>query len=405
MRVLYLSYDGMTDQLGQSQVLPYLIGLTSYGHQFTLISFEKEENFEKNKEEVLKIIEGLNIHWIPLPYTKKPPVLSTLKDLYVLNKTVSKLHKEKRFDLVHCRSYIAALIGLRLKKKHGVKFLFDMRGFYADERVDGGLWNLSNPLFKNIYKFFKRKEKDFFQNADHIISLTSKGKQILEENKESSLGPISVIPCCADIELFSLTDSVQKEKSRQKIGLRKEDLVVSYLGAIGTWYMLDEMLDFFHELLKTFPNAKFLFVTGEKPVNILSKASEKNIPGENLKIIKVNRKEVPDYISISDFSIFFIKPVFSKMASSPTKLAELMSMGIPVIANSGVGDVNEIITSSNAGILINGFSSAEYQKTIRKIKELQTIDKSAIRNYAIQHFSLEKGVEKYEEVYEQMFNE
>ena len=44
---LYLSYDGMTDPLGQSQVLPYIIGLQQKGIAFTLISFEKIERFKE----------------------------------------------------------------------------------------------------------------------------------------------------------------------------------------------------------------------------------------------------------------------------------------------------------------------------------------------------------------------
>ena len=47
--VLYLSYDGMTDPLGQSQVLPYIIGLSQEGFQFTLISFEKKDRYESHK--------------------------------------------------------------------------------------------------------------------------------------------------------------------------------------------------------------------------------------------------------------------------------------------------------------------------------------------------------------------
>ena len=49
-QVLYISYDGMTDSLGQSQVIPYLKGLSKKGYQFTIISCEKKENFEQNKE-------------------------------------------------------------------------------------------------------------------------------------------------------------------------------------------------------------------------------------------------------------------------------------------------------------------------------------------------------------------
>ena len=43
IKVLYISYDGMTDPLGQSQVLPYLEGLAKKNYAITLISFEKEE--------------------------------------------------------------------------------------------------------------------------------------------------------------------------------------------------------------------------------------------------------------------------------------------------------------------------------------------------------------------------
>ena len=52
MKVLYLSYDGLTDPLGQSQVLPYIIGLGAKGFEFIIISFEKAQNYQKEKERI-----------------------------------------------------------------------------------------------------------------------------------------------------------------------------------------------------------------------------------------------------------------------------------------------------------------------------------------------------------------
>lgn len=115
-RVLYLSYDGMTDPLGQSQVLPYLVGLSKQGYQFTLISFEKEERVEKGRAVIEKICRENNIQWCPLLYTKTPPVLSTLKDIRSLKRKITSLQSQSRFDLVHCRSYITALAGEWMKK-------------------------------------------------------------------------------------------------------------------------------------------------------------------------------------------------------------------------------------------------------------------------------------------------
>ena len=44
-RVLYISYNGMLDPLGQSQVIPYLKELSRAGVHFTLLSFERERAY------------------------------------------------------------------------------------------------------------------------------------------------------------------------------------------------------------------------------------------------------------------------------------------------------------------------------------------------------------------------
>ena len=150
----------MTDPLGQSQVLPYLSGLSSRGYSITLLSCEKPDRFATNKKIIQEICDASGINWQPIPYTASPPILSTVKDIMALHKKAYALHANINFDIVHCRSYISAMVGQNMKKKFGTKFLFDMRGFWADERVDGGLWNRGNPLFNIIYKYFKKKEKE-----------------------------------------------------------------------------------------------------------------------------------------------------------------------------------------------------------------------------------------------------
>ena len=176
INILYLSYDGMTDPLGQSQVLPYLVGLTSKGFRFHIISFEKEDRFSKYREEIQAICDQNGIIWHPISYTKKPPLLSTLWDVSRMRNKAFELHRVFNFSLIHCRSYLSALVGQKMQRKWGTKFLFDMRGFWADERIDGNIWSLNNPVFKLVYNFFKRKEKEFFLESDYVVSLTYNGK-------------------------------------------------------------------------------------------------------------------------------------------------------------------------------------------------------------------------------------
>lgn len=405
MKILYLSYDGMTDQLGQSQVLPYLIGLSKLGHKIHLISCEKQNHFVKNSSLIKQLTHDANIVWHPVTYHKNPPIISTVLDIRNIRTKAYDLQKKVGFDIVHCRSYITPFVGIQLQKKFGVKFIFDMRGFYAEERVDGKIWNLKNPLYFFIYKYFKKKEREFLINADHIVSLTHNALDILQHQKlKNEPLPIKVIPCCADLSLFNfniVTDE-QRLTFRTKLNIKKEAFVLSYLGAIGTWYMLDEMFDFFKQMLIIRPDAVFLFITNEHPSSIKKSALTRQVPVECLKIISAQRSEVPLLLSISDLSIFFIKPTFSKRASSPTKQGEIMGMGIPLICNAGVGDTDFIVNKSECGFVIKSLNADGYQSAIEKIDDLLKIKKEKIRNGAEEFYSLEKGVAGYNEIYNRL---
>ena len=401
-KVVFLSYDGITDPLGQSQILPYLFGISSIkNYKITIVSFEKTNNYLQNKDFILKKLEKNNIEWIPLKYTKYPPIFSTIWDIFKLKRAVKKL-KNKGLDLIHCRSYITTLVALGFKKKYKTPFIFDMRGFYADERVDGKLWPLNNIIYKKIYNYFKRKEKEFLQFSDYTISLTKNGKKEILSWNTANQSKIKVIPCCTDENLFK-TKNIQNVRS--ELGFNKDDFIISYVGSIGTWYMLDEMLDFFKCLQIKKPNAKFFFITKDDPQLILEKAKNKDIEISSIKIQPSSREMMPSYIGASNFSIFFILPVFSKKASSPTKMGEIMNLGVPIICNSGVGDVDEIMEESMPELLVKEFSNKEYARVIDLITNNFKPNQKSIIETSHSYYSLEKGIEKYKEVYKEILGE
>lgn len=406
--VLYISYDGMTDSLGRSQVLPYLCGLSEQGYAVTLISAEKPEAYETGKSAVERIVADSKIDWHPVGYTKRPPIVSTLKDIFKIKRTAVELYRDKKFDLVHCRSYISAFVGLALKRRFGCRFVFDMRGFYADERVDGGIWNTKRLVYRMVYNFFKKKEKTFMTESDAIVSLTHSAKsEILSWNLQSVANEkITVIPCCADTKHFDYErqNGSGVAEWRNKLNISDEEYVLSYLGSVGTWYMLPEMMDFFSELLNIRPNAVFLFITRDSKQVIMEEASHHKIPENKIIVQPATRDEVPQLALLSDASLFFIKPVWSKKASSPTKLAELMSLGIPCLTNKGVGDVDAIIDKNPLGVLIDGWTANDYRIAIEKMLKLPTDSRQLSRQQASEQFSLASGVDAYRSVYERITN-
>lgn len=355
--------------------------------------------------EVTEIFNQHGIGWTPLKFSSRPPGLSKVFDIYNIKKAARRLHKQNRFHIVHCRSYISSFAGLELKRRFGVTFVFDMRGFWADERVEGNIWKLSNPFFRLTYNYFKKREKDFFSQADAVVSLTHKGKALIGQIAgEETAARTTVIPCCTDLELFS-SHSIsedQKDKLRGSLELEKDDFVISYLGSIGTWYMTEEMLAFFRRLLVKLPGARFLFITPEDPAFIMQKVRTAGIDTASIRIQKASRKQVPALLSLSDVSIFFIKQVFSKKASSPTKQGEIMSMGIPFITNTQIGDTDQLVKETGVGILIDSFNDDAYDKAIEQIPSLLSLDPAHIRQCAISHFNLENGVNQYHNIYKSL---
>lgn len=405
MNILYLTYDGLSDPLGQSQVLTYLSGLRKLGHEITIISSEKRTNPELITN-IRKRLQATGIKWINVSYTKNPPILSTVYDVLRMYRVAAQELTTGHYDIIHCRSYITSLIGLWLKKKFGTKFVFDMRGFYADERIDGGMWNQKKIIYRLIYRFFKRKEAQFLTSADYTICLTQDARKEIHSWRSvpGQPIPIQVIPCCADSNLFTILQLPDEKKTawKKELGVKEGEFILTYVGAVGTWYMLDEMLDFFNRLLLKYSTAKFLFITHEDPRYIQSAALHKGIPSENIIVKRANHNEVPELLSLSDLSIFFIKPVYSKKASSPAKHGEIMSMGIPIVCNSNIGDTERIIRETGTGSIVRSFSNEDYDYVIEDIPRLKKLNKENIRAAALNYFSLEIGVQKYHEVYQSL---
>ena len=388
-RILFLSYDGLTDPLGQSQILPYLQGLSKNGFSISVISFEKKERFKNAGEKIMDDCLKNDIIWSPLPYHKKPPVLSTIFDLCRLYFTVNKKAAKNEIHTLHCRSYLTALIGLAMKKKHGVKFIFDMRGFWADERVEGGLWNKKNPIFYLMYRYFKNKEKQFLKNADHIVSLTENAKMEIQ-SWNIKTGPISVIPTCVDFSLFD-PQKIKKENInawRHHLGLNPNDFILLYLGSWGTWYQTDEMLDFFSTLKKMIPTAKFLIVTHDQ-INLTGFKDAKDV-----LVRAAKREEVPLFISLCQAGLCFIKPSFSKKASSATKLAEMLAMNIPVITNPGWGDIETLAMAFNHVKIVE--NAGDYESLILTL----TTQREENPKFPLSRkYSLEVAIEQYTQIY------
>jgi glycosyltransferase involved in cell wall biosynthesis len=393
---LYITFDGLSDPLGQSQILPYLCGIAANGYSITILSCEKNERLLKEKDTISGLIKDLPITWISINYNEEGGALSRLNYLRKLYRLAEKNIAEKNISLVHCRSYLPALLGLRLKTKYGVPFIFDMRGFWADERLDGGIWKKTNLIQGLFYSYFKKKEKQFLFQSKAIVSLTNAAvNELKKQFPEAKLNDkTKVIPCCTNTDLFDPRHTA----SASLTGIRTGDHVIIYTGSIGTWYFTREMIDCMLVWQKQIPNLKLLIVT--KDIQALQDVLRSYSTSEKELIVYTSSsyKEVPSFLALAKAAIFFIKPSYSKIASSPTKMAECWAMNLPIITNAGIGDNDLYFNTLKGGILLDRFTEENYKRALRDY-----LDLDPGRNYrsiALEHYNTETAVKIYSELYQ-----
>lgn len=83
-------------------------------------------------------------------------------------------------------------------------------------------------------------------------------------------------------------------------------------------------------------------------------------------------------------------------------MGEMLAAGVPLICNSGVGDVERIINETKTGVVIHGFTEDEMQSVAIKAIELIQIPRENIREQSRSVFALESGVKLYAQAYDKM---
>jgi glycosyltransferase involved in cell wall biosynthesis len=396
-KVLYLTYDGLGDHIGQSQILPYITECSRKGIRFHILSFEKAAH-KARADKAGELLASLDITWYRLDFTQSRNILYKAYDFLRFVFTAFRVCLKNKYSIIHSRSYFASSIGLMMQSMFGSKLVFDKRDFWIDAIVETGRLRPHQPLHKIVHGLLRFFERKLFRNATHIISLTHRAKQIvLEKYPERKAAEITVIPCCVDLLHFDpakVTEDAVHDLKRS-LGLQNS-VVLGYVGSFNPAYMIDELLDCFKVMLEKIPDLKMLFIINNDPQEVYKLAAKKEIPADKMVVTTAPREQMPLYISAFDMGFFFIMPSFAKQASSPTKLSEMLAMRRYVITNKGVGDVEEIFNRLQCGYIISELNHDGYEKAADYVFQ----NHHRRGKFDLTEYSLPYGAAKYFGVYQ-----
>jgi glycosyltransferase involved in cell wall biosynthesis len=387
--VVYVSYDGLDEPLGRSQVLPYVRGLAARGHRIELLTFEKA-----GAPLAFRRPLAAGLRWTALRYHSRPSVPATAFDMACGSVVLTWLALVSRADLFHVRSYVPAALAAPVARLLRVPVLFDTRGFLFDERADAGRWARSGWLYRGA----KRVEAALFRRASAVTVLTHSMQTYLRREYPHAAeidAPIWVIPTCADLALFSPEGPRDSTLTQPLAGAR----VLTYLGAFGAWYLAEEMARFYLAWRRATGTARFLVISHHDPQVIRGVLAD---AGAAHELVHVNapHARVSELLRWADAAVFFFPPAFSKRGSAPTKLGETLGCGIPV-ATTPIGDVESLFKGHSAGVVLRGLASADLEQAavaLAAAAERPEVRRAA-RDLAERWFSLEAGIEAYDTLY------
>jgi glycosyltransferase involved in cell wall biosynthesis len=397
---LYVTYDGLLEPLGESQVLGYVERLAR-SYPMALLSFEKPADLA-DRARVAQMearLAACGVRWIRRRYHKAPMIPATGYD--VARGVVAGLAAAAggQVGLVHVRGYVPGAIGLPVARATGRAFLFDMRGFWPEEKVDAGHWTRGGAA----YRLAKRWERRFFERADAIVSLTEAGVKRFPE-LGYRLRPdvlVDVIPTCADLARFA--PGPRDRALAARLGLEGRR-VIGCVGTLSNWYLREPTLRYLAELARALPDAVVLFVTREDHAALRADAGQAGLAASRAVFARAEFSEMPAYLRLLDVAVFFIKVCFSKTASAPTRLAELLGAGVPVVINDGIGDSGAIVRDHEVGVVLPQLDAASVAASLSAVRRLLDDPDTHARCVATarRYFDVEEGTARYVRLYDRL---
>ena len=382
-RVLYLTRNGLAEPLGRSQVLAYLRGLAR-DFAIDLVTFERPGDLADGAamDALRRDCAAAGIDWHPQPFGGRPRFAGAARDLARMRAVADRLVRARGTALIHARSYLPAEVARRVGRARGVPFLFDMRALWPDELIAAGRLRAGGP----VERVLRGIERACLRDAAGVVSLTEAAVGHLRAAHPDALRgrDVTVIPTCADLDRFAPAPLPGGPR---------------VWGCAGTvlsgWFRLDLLDAAWSAAAARDPAARFEVVSRDDPAGV--RAGLPGVPAERLAVGPATPAEMPARLAAQHVGCMAFTGGVAKLGSAPTRLAEVLGTGRPVLANAGVGDVEAVVEGDRVGVVLRGDVGAALDALEAAMADPAL--PARCRASAERRFSLRTGTDAYRALY------
>ncbi|HEX2025917.1 MAG TPA: glycosyltransferase [Actinomycetota bacterium] len=364
----YLTFDSLAEGVARSQVLPYVERFGKRSLDVFLHTMEKAGA----DHETARQLERAGVRWIPHPFGRHGPIGGA-------GRVARGAGMVRGAPLVHARSDLPAASALLAGCR---RWVWDMRSLWADQRIALGSLRPGSPEERTL----RRIERSAARRSSAIVTLTAAAIDVLRSRHGPNVAAKAhVVPTCVDLGLFTPTPLPQERTIR---------LVFS--GTLNRFYDLPLMLSLAS------------FVERRRPVQFSVVTPGPTSWEEELAAGRVDRvvgtpTDMAEHVARSHagLSVCRADAGVSLRAAAPTKLAEFLASGRPVVINPGLGDMDDLIERFGCGVVVHGREEDHLAAAADALEAL--IDDpetpARCRQAAEAHFDIEKGVDRLLAIY------
>ena len=363
----YITIDSLTEGVGSSQIRPLISRLSEFGLKINLISFEKSQP----KIEIIDYFKGLEVDWNFREF-KSTGFINGITRIDELRREIPET------ALIHARSDIPAISGIA---SHQAPVLWDVRSLWADQKV----MIQRSRLNKLNYAFYRTFESIAAAASVGMSTLTHAVVPILEERHRKLPTKRTVVPTAVDLNRFKLVE------------IFPSSCMALFSGTYNDYYDLPLSAAF----MKEFKTKVDVDIHWARP---LESSKPKINVGED-KIFPSVQLEMASLIPNYSFGVSICKldagP--SLTAAMPTKIAEFLACGRPVVINRGLGDMDQFIEEFDAGVILDG-SLVNLKESVNRMLNLLADPLTPFRCRALaeKYFDMDRGAAKYLTLYNEL---
>jgi glycosyltransferase involved in cell wall biosynthesis len=268
--------------------------------------------------------------------------------------SIARPHDQTVRTVIHARTQTSAVIALRLKNWiPKTKVVFDMRGdtpaeyLYSVEKSGGD--SRSAPVQRK-YEKLKGIERQAIKGSDAILSVSGVMRDKIIREYQVPCQKIQVIPTVASTRKF-YWDPQMRRVVRKELGI-EDKLTLIYAGSIRAYQSLDMLLDFFRKLQEKRPELHLLLITPQRAE--AEQLLHKSLSSGTYTIRSSGHNEMVSWLNAADAGLLLRESNAVNQVAAPTKFAEYLLCGLPIVITAGIGDFSELVRKENVGIVLEG---------------------------------------------------